>query len=113
MKYKVHAPIRPEVRKTMQDWAARFGKELPERMGFALLVFDFGEGGFMNYISNSNREDMIKALEEFLLTHGIIAESEKVKIIESIDKEVEDSVTFAKESPYPDERSYLNYVFKT
>jgi len=55
----------------------------------------------------------IKALEEFLLTHGIIAESEKIKIIESIDKEVEDSVTFAKKSPYPDERSYLNYVFKT
>jgi pyruvate dehydrogenase E1 component alpha subunit len=55
----------------------------------------------------------IKALEEFLLTHGIIAESEKIKIIESIDKEVEDSVTFAKKSPYPDERNHLNHVFKT
>jgi TPP-dependent pyruvate/acetoin dehydrogenase alpha subunit len=55
----------------------------------------------------------IKALEEFLLTQGIIAESEKIEIIESIDKEVEDSITFAKKSPYPDERSYLNYVFKT
>ena len=55
----------------------------------------------------------IKALEEFLLTHGIIAEPEKIKIIESIAQEVEDSVTFAKKSPYPDERSYLNYIFKT
>ncbi len=55
----------------------------------------------------------IKALEESLLTHGIIAESEKIKIVESIDKEVEDSVTFAKKSPYPDERSYLSYIFKT
>jgi TPP-dependent pyruvate/acetoin dehydrogenase alpha subunit len=55
----------------------------------------------------------IKALEEFLLTHGFIAESEKVKIVERIDKEIEDSVTFAKESPYPDESSYINYVFKT
>jgi TPP-dependent pyruvate/acetoin dehydrogenase alpha subunit len=55
----------------------------------------------------------IKALEELLLTHGIIAKSETIKIIESIDKEVEESVIFAKKSPYPDERSYLNYVFKT
>jgi TPP-dependent pyruvate/acetoin dehydrogenase alpha subunit len=55
----------------------------------------------------------IKALEDFLLTHGIIAESEKVKIMESIDKEIEDSVTFAKKSPYPDESNHLNHVFKT
>jgi acetoin:2,6-dichlorophenolindophenol oxidoreductase subunit alpha len=55
----------------------------------------------------------IKALEEFLLTHGIIAKSEKIKIIESIDQEIEESVIFAKKSPYPDERSYLNYIFKT
>jgi TPP-dependent pyruvate/acetoin dehydrogenase alpha subunit len=55
----------------------------------------------------------IKALEEFLLAHGIIGQSEKVEIIESIKKEIEDSVTFARKSPYPDERSYLNHVFKT
>ena len=55
----------------------------------------------------------IKALEEFLLTQGIIAESEKINIIESIDKEVEDSVTFAKESPYPDPGGLLNNTFKS
>jgi TPP-dependent pyruvate/acetoin dehydrogenase alpha subunit len=55
----------------------------------------------------------IKALEEFLSTHGIIAESEKTKIMESIDKEIEESVIFAKKSPYPDEHSYLNHIFKT
>jgi TPP-dependent pyruvate/acetoin dehydrogenase alpha subunit len=55
----------------------------------------------------------IKALEEFLLTHGIIAESGKVRIIENIDREIEDTVAFAKKSPYPDEHDYLNYVFKT
>lgn len=54
----------------------------------------------------------IKALEEFLLTHDILGKSEKAKIVESIDKEVENSITFAKKSPYPDERSYLDYVFK-
>jgi TPP-dependent pyruvate/acetoin dehydrogenase alpha subunit len=55
----------------------------------------------------------IKAFEEFLLIHGLIAESEKVKITERIDKEVEDSVTFAKESQYPAESSYINYIFKS
>ena len=55
----------------------------------------------------------IKAFEEFLLTCGIISDSERIKIIRSIDKEIEDSVTFAKKSPYPDKRDYLNYVFKT
>lgn len=37
----------------------RFG-----RKGFALLVFEFNAPGIGNYISNCNREDMIKSLEE-------------------------------------------------
>ena len=41
---------------TLED---NFGK-----MGFALLVFDFGAPGTGNYISNANREDMIKSLRE-------------------------------------------------
>lgn len=32
--------------------------------GFALVVFEFHEPGIGNYISNANREDMIKALRE-------------------------------------------------
>lgn len=35
-------------------------------VGFALLMFDFGEGGNMTYVSNAERQDMIKALEECL-----------------------------------------------
>jgi hypothetical protein len=33
-------------------------------MGFALLCFDFGEGGFSAYFSNAQRPDMIKHLRE-------------------------------------------------
>ncbi len=55
----------------------------------------------------------IKALEEVLLTRGIIAMSEKVKIMESVDREVEESVIFARKSPYPGRRSSLSHVFKT
>lgn len=35
-----------------------------KRMGFALLVYEFNNPGIGNYISNSEREDMIKALRE-------------------------------------------------
>lgn len=35
------------------------------KVGFCLLLFDFGEGGNLTYISNAQRDSMIKALEEF------------------------------------------------
>jgi hypothetical protein len=35
-------------------------------VGFALLLFDYGEGGHMTYVSSADRQDMIKALEEAL-----------------------------------------------
>lgn len=54
----------------------------------------------------------IKAFEEFLLTCDIISDSEIIQIIKRIDREIEDTVTFAKKSPYPDKRDYLNHVFK-
>lgn len=55
----------------------------------------------------------IKALEEFLLEHNILSEPEKIQICGGIDKEIEEAVTFAKESPFPDENELLNNVFKT
>jgi coenzyme F420-reducing hydrogenase alpha subunit len=35
-------------------------------IGFALVTFDFGEGGITNYISNAKRDDMMKYFEELL-----------------------------------------------
>lgn len=37
---------------------------LPPGTGFALLVFDMGDGGCMTYASNATRESMVKALRE-------------------------------------------------
>ena len=34
------------------------------QVGFALLLFDFGDGGHLTYLSNANRLDMIKSLYE-------------------------------------------------
>ena len=56
----------------------------------------------------------IKALEEFLLEHDFILESERNKIYKNIEEEIEEALVFAKESPYPDpnEDEVLNDVFK-
>ena len=55
----------------------------------------------------------VKALERFLLEHDILTESERVQIGEGIDKEIEEAIVFARESPYPVENEPLNNVFKT
>ena len=40
------------------------GKE--RTVGFALLVFEFGDNKRMNYISNSRRDDVLCAMKEFI-----------------------------------------------
>lgn len=54
----------------------------------------------------------IKRLEQLLLKREIVSQSEKRQIYESIEKEIEEAVTFAKESPPPDESKLLTDVFK-
>lgn len=54
----------------------------------------------------------IKTLEELLLNHNIISESEKIQIYKSTEKEIEEAIIFAKGSPYPDQSELLSNVFK-
>lgn len=51
----------------LQAIAKEIKERLPENMGFALLTYEFGdaENRRMMYISNSNREDVIKSMLEF------------------------------------------------
>lgn len=53
---------------TLQLIAKDIKEKLPENMGFALLAYEFGDGEDkkLMYISNSNREDVMKAMIEFL-----------------------------------------------
>ena len=52
----------------LQDIMKDIKKKLPEGMGFTLLAYEFGdkEGRRMFYASNSNREDVMKAMLEFV-----------------------------------------------
>ena len=52
----------------LQAIAKEIKEKLPEEMGFTLLTYEFGKGDDrkMMYISNSNREDVLRAMLEFV-----------------------------------------------
>lgn len=52
----------------LQEIVQEIKNKLPEGMGFTLLAYEFGdkEGRRMLYASNSNREDVMKAMLEFV-----------------------------------------------
>lgn len=61
--------IEEKLRPIMNDIGKIIGqaiRDAKENMGFALFVFDFGEGGRINYISNAQREDMLATLKAFI-----------------------------------------------
>lgn len=39
---------------------------LPDSVGFTFLLFDFGPGGHLAYMSNADRDDMIRAMKELI-----------------------------------------------
>ncbi|MBA7691514.1 Acetoin:2,6-dichlorophenolindophenol oxidoreductase subunit alpha [subsurface metagenome] len=53
----------------------------------------------------------IKQFESFLAGHNVITESEKIQIYRSIDREIDEALSFARESPYPDETGLCSDVF--
>ena len=52
----------------LQDIAKDIKAKLPENFRFALLAYEFGEGDDkkMLYVSNSQRQDVMNAMVEFL-----------------------------------------------
>jgi hypothetical protein len=60
-----------EITSRLRDIGDRIHKAINEsslagKMGFALLIFEFGENGATFYISDAQRRDMINVLEEFI-----------------------------------------------
>lgn len=51
----------------LQAIAREIKEKLPENMGFALLIYEFGDSDDrrMMYVSNSNREDVVLSMLEF------------------------------------------------
>lgn len=55
-----------DVRERLQEVARTIQAILPPSTGFALLCFDFGPNGRLEYISNGEREDIVKAMVEWI-----------------------------------------------
>ena len=56
------------VKGKMQRIARKVDEELPNGYGFVVLTFNFGEGidNEMMYVSNDNRQDIVKAMKEWI-----------------------------------------------
>lgn len=50
--------------KVCRDLGRLIGDRMVPGWGFALVLFTFGDDGFATYISNADRDGMIKALRE-------------------------------------------------
>lgn len=57
-----------QAKNKMQKIAKEISRELPRGMGFVLLTFDFGDSlsRRLNYVSNGNREDIVKVMKEWI-----------------------------------------------
>ena len=54
------------IKSKMQTIAKKIKEELPEGFGFILMAFEFDKKGKMIYVSNSCRDDVVKAMQEFI-----------------------------------------------
>jgi hypothetical protein len=51
----------------MQELAKHIANKLGKKYGFFLMVYEHNQkDGRANYVSNSNREDVAKAMEDFI-----------------------------------------------
>lgn len=62
-----HFEVRNErIEQNLRDVGREIAATLPPDWGFCLFIFTYGEKGSMFFISNAEREGMLKALEEFI-----------------------------------------------
>ena len=64
MQYTTPDPDR--IQGLLQAIGHRIREGLPPGYGFNLLIFNFGPGGSLFYLSNADREDMLTAMREFI-----------------------------------------------
>lgn len=55
-----------DIESRLRDIGETLKKRVPEGMGFTVLMFDYGAGGAMFYLSSAQRADMINSMKEFI-----------------------------------------------
>lgn len=62
--YTVPDPL--DIQARLKEIGGRIGNDLPDGWGFNLLLFTYGEGGNLFYISSADRADVINVMHEFI-----------------------------------------------
>ena len=55
-----------EMERDAKDIGKLIGRVVPDDVGFMLMIFNKGEGGFSTYVSNCDRSDMVRGVLELL-----------------------------------------------
>ena len=77
-------PNRVKLSKLAAEVVRLSGGVMGQNIGFAVLVFEFGRPGNIGYASNAKREDMLRAMEEFVRTERL--GNDTARICASCDK---------------------------
>lgn len=62
--YTVPDPL--DIQRTLKKLGSLIGDDLPDGWGFNLLLFTYGEGGSLFYISSAQRADVLNVMKEFI-----------------------------------------------
>ncbi len=71
-------PNRVKLSKLAAEVVRLSGGVMGQNIGFAVLVFEFGRPGNIGYASNAKREDMLRAMEEFVRTESLANDTARV-----------------------------------
>ena|ERR1700683_3378328 len=55
-----------EITETLRELAEKIDSKLPQGWGFTLLLFEFDPDNSLFYISNAQRQDIIKVMREWI-----------------------------------------------
>lgn len=59
-------PQLPGIEAKAREIGGIIGAQMPAGVGFCLMLFTFGEGGWSTYLSNADRETMVTGIKELL-----------------------------------------------
>lgn len=68
---KNYEAFNEEIEVLLKEIGHLIGGKLPKGWGFNLMLFDFGNKGNLFYISNAERQDVIKTMREFIKKYKV------------------------------------------
>lgn len=68
----------PEIESLLKEIGTILVTHMPSGFGFSLLIFSYGEGGNLFYISSAHREDIVKTMIEFIEKQGYLVNIHKI-----------------------------------